>query len=119
MFFADPAAAFGNLAGASGPVAGWSWPSGSTEGDGLLLPIPLEATRRRWIGSGCSHGPPIADGTGPFSLSDPGTVGALLAGAGWRQVEFCSDRRPVYVGGPGDPEHVADSSSRAEPSTRS
>ncbi len=109
MFFADPAAAFGNLARASrtgGRLVMTVW---QRRGEIDFFWIPLEATLATLDRLGVSHGPPIADGTGPFSLSDPDTVGALLAGAGWRQVEFSSDRRPVYVGGPGDPEHVADS----------
>ncbi|SFW82373.1 class I SAM-dependent methyltransferase [Amycolatopsis australiensis] len=89
MFFADPAAAFANLARALRP------------GGRLVLLVWQERHRNEWysilrdaIAPGAVAPPP-----GPhFSLGDPARTRALLEGAGLTGVEFTGLRDPVCYG---------------------
>lgn len=89
MFFADPAAAFANLARALRP------------GGRLVLLVWQERDRNEWYS--VLHDA-VAPGTTPppagphFSLGDPGRTRALLEGAGFGDVEFTELREPVCYG---------------------
>ncbi len=89
MFFADPPAAFANLARALRP------------GGRLVLLVWQERARNEWYS--VLHDA-VAPGTTPppagphFSLGDPDRTRALLAGAGFGDVEFTELREPVCYG---------------------
>ncbi len=107
MFFADPAAAFANLAAATRPggrLVAVVWQRRSAvEFFAVPLGVALEALDQ--YGVQPPELPP--DDAGPFSLSDPVAVRDLVTAAGWSQVWCQADHRPIYLGGPGDPEHAA------------
>jgi ubiquinone/menaquinone biosynthesis C-methylase UbiE len=89
MFFADPPAAFANLARALRP------------GGRLVLLVWQERARNEWYA--VLHDA-VAPGTAPppagshFSLGDTETTRALLEGAGFTGVEFTEVREPVCYG---------------------
>ncbi|MEV6644911.1 class I SAM-dependent methyltransferase [Amycolatopsis sp. NPDC051371] len=89
MFFADPPAAFANLARALRP------------GGRLVLLVWQERARNEWYS--VLHDA-VAPGTTPppagphFSLGDPAHTRALLEGAGFGDVEFTELRDPVCYG---------------------
>jgi SAM-dependent methyltransferase len=96
MFFADPAAAFANIARAARPA-------------GRLVMMVWQASernewdvaiRRSLTGPG---GPAALDPAGlagkdPFSLADPPAVTGMLEAAGFAGVTFADVREPVYYG---------------------
>jgi SAM-dependent methyltransferase len=95
MFFADPAAAFANLARAvaSGgrlafvcwrPLAENLWMRGPLEAGLTVLPPPAPAD-------------PAAPG--PFAFADPQRVRAILEAAGWTQVSIAPHDTAIGVGG--------------------
>lgn len=93
MFFADPAAAFANLARALRP------------GGRLALVVWQELARNEWFGvllETLSAGRPLptpAAGTpGPFGLADPERLGELLTTAGFADVDLVDVREPERVG---------------------
>jgi SAM-dependent methyltransferase len=91
MFFADPVAAFGNIAGALRP------------GGRLVLMVWQARERNAWsttiraalAGDADLPPPPAA---GPFSLGDPAVAGGILAAAGFTGVSFTDVAEPVYYG---------------------
>lgn len=93
MFFADPGRAFANLARATRPggrlvmhvwrgIAENPWLAELLEAVGRVRPLP----------------PPPADGPGPFALSDPDRVRALLEAAGWHDVSLEPLDQPIWFG---------------------
>jgi SAM-dependent methyltransferase len=93
MFFADAASAFANLARATKPggrlvMLVWSglesneWLREFMGAVGRVRPLPTM---------------PV-DGPGPFALSDPGRVRALLGGAGWTDVELAEHHQQMWFG---------------------
>ena len=91
MFFADPAAAFGNIASALRP------------GGRLVLMVWQARERNAWsttiraaIAGDADLPPPPAPG--PFSLGDPAVAGGILAAAGFTEVGFTDVAEPVYYG---------------------
>jgi SAM-dependent methyltransferase len=91
MFFADPAAAFGNLAAAlrpGGRLAFVCWQDGTHN---ELFSIPLRAFRAHAPGL-----PGLADGEDPFA--DPAWVTALLTNAGLTEVRVDPVREPARLG---------------------
>ena len=92
MFFADPVAAFAHLLTLVRP------------GGGLVFSCFRAASLNPWA-SGLAHLMPITSGNpnapGPFAFADPDHVSAILARAGWREVQnqvLDTD----YVAGAGD-----------------
>ena len=93
MFFADPVAAFANLARALRP-------------DGrMVLNVWQSAAENAWFGSfldavavGRDLQPPPPDGPGPFAFGDPARVSALLTAAGFAEPEFREVRNPLRYG---------------------
>lgn len=107
MFFADPAAAFANLAAATRPggrLTAVVWQNRSAV-DYFAVPLGIVLDTLERLGAPPPELP--ADDSGPFGLSDPAAVHDLLTAAGWSQVWCQADHRPIYCGGPGSPDHAA------------
>jgi SAM-dependent methyltransferase len=92
MFFADPQAAFRNIARAIRPCGH------------LVMMVWQTHDLNEWavaIDRAMGNVPcgPVADiGTDPFSLGEPATVRRLLAAAGFESVTLADVRVPVYYG---------------------
>jgi len=93
MFFADPVAAFGNIAHALSP------------GGRLVLMVWQARDRNEWstaireaLAGDNPVPPPPADGPHPFSLADPAVTEGILTAAGFAEVSFTDVREPVYYG---------------------
>ena len=85
MFFADPGAAFRNIAGALGPGGRAA----------LLVWQPRE--RNEWaMALDAAIGAPVSDE--PFSLGDPAVTTAILERAGLSRVGFADVHEPMLVG---------------------
>jgi SAM-dependent methyltransferase len=90
MFFSDPAAAFGNIAGALRP------------GARLVLLVWQRYERNEWARAidaalGDAAQPPQA-GADPFSLGDAEATAGILAGAGFDDLHFEDVHEPVLYG---------------------
>jgi SAM-dependent methyltransferase len=90
MFFADPAAAFGNVGRA-------------LRRDGRLVMMVWQAhDRNEWDVAirQCLAGPGTAASAGPdpFSLADPPVVTGILEAAGFMDVSFTDVHEPMYFG---------------------
>jgi SAM-dependent methyltransferase len=100
MFFGDPVAAFANIADALRP-----------QGRLVLLTWqPLHGNE--WIAElsmalavGRDLPAPPPDAPGPFSLSDPDRVRAVLGAAGFADIELDGARRPMWFGDDADDAH--------------
>lgn len=92
MFFADPVAAFANIAEALRP------------GARFLQLVWQDSSRQEWNAvirgaMGLTPGaPPDLPGSGAFSLADPGKVHAVLTAAGFADVQLVELNEPVYYG---------------------
>ncbi|MEV7095381.1 class I SAM-dependent methyltransferase [Amycolatopsis sp. NPDC051045] len=89
MFFADPPAAFANLARALRP------------GGRLVLLVWQERDRNEWysvLHDAVAPGTPAPPAGPHFSLGDPDRTRALLEGAGFAEVAFTELRDPVCYG---------------------
>ena len=92
MFFADPVAAFANIAVALRPAGR------------LVMLVWQEHEDNQWSvvieGALGAVGLPVParQGREPFSLADQGTVAAILGGAGFGEVAFSEVHQPVYYG---------------------
>jgi SAM-dependent methyltransferase len=91
MFFADPIAAFTNIARAA------------RTGARLVMMVWQSEERNEWaiairhaLTAGGAPGP--ATGPDPFSLADPAAVQSILAAAGFVEVRITDVREPVYYG---------------------
>jgi SAM-dependent methyltransferase len=87
MFFADPAAAFGNIARAARP------------GARLVMMVWQSQRNNEWasaIQQALGASPPHR--LDAFSLAEPPAVESLLAAAGFTDVAFTDVRAPVYYG---------------------
>jgi SAM-dependent methyltransferase len=94
MFFADPAAAFANLARATAPGGRLCAAVWADRARSPLFSLPLSVVLdelRRWDLD--TEVPPPDDG--PFSLGDEGALRALLGGAGWQEVAV--EPRPLRL----------------------
>lgn len=97
MFFADPGAAFTNLAratrlGGNLSIACWQDPSDNewmrAPGEAvapILGPLP----------------PPDPEAPGPFSMADRGRIERILHDGGWSDIEIEPFTPDLYIGGPG------------------
>jgi SAM-dependent methyltransferase len=98
MFFADPVAAFANLAQAA------------CDGGRLVFLCWQELLRNDWIlvpGGAAATLVPLPepgspDEPGPFSLADPDRVRSILSAAGWRYIDIDEVREPLRVGADAD-----------------
>ena len=92
MFFADPAAAFGNAGQALRPAGR------------LVMMVWQDRERNEWdvairqslAGPGGSAA--VSAGPDPFSLADPPAVTEMLEAAGFAGVTFTDVREPMYFG---------------------
>jgi SAM-dependent methyltransferase len=94
MFFADPAAAFRNLAAALAPEGRLVFACWRSFQDNPWFTLPFAALRRVIPDAP----PPAVEGPGPFSLADPAHTQALLAGAGLREISVEPFDHPVDCG---------------------
>lgn len=101
MFFADPPAAFANLARAVRP------------GGRMLLLVWQPVPQNEWflafttaLAAGRELPAPPPGAPGPFSLSDPDATRALLGGAGWSDVELTGLEKPLFFGADADDAHA-------------
>jgi pimeloyl-ACP methyl ester carboxylesterase len=88
MFFADPAAAFGNIARAA------------RAGARLIMMVWQSEDRNEWataIRRALRAGPPPTQ-LDTFSLANAPAVESLLAAAGFTDVAFADVREPIYFG---------------------
>ncbi|WP_031465823.1 class I SAM-dependent methyltransferase [Sciscionella sediminilitoris] len=88
MFFADPAAAFGNIAQALRP-------------DGRLVMLVWQSRQRNeWIRAidRALAVLPAAEALDPFSLAEPRTVTEILETAGFNGIDLTDIREPVWYG---------------------
>ena len=97
MFFADPVAAFANIAAATRP------------GGRMVLLTWQELARNEWVGAvrgafalGRTLPAPPRGAPGPFGLSDPDHVRSTLEAAGWRDVELDDVQVPFRAGADAD-----------------
>jgi SAM-dependent methyltransferase len=93
MFFSDPPAAFANVGRAVRPGGRIAW----------LTWQPFEANEwirelRGALAAGRELPAPPPDAPGPFSLSDPARVHALLTAAGFTDVELEPLHAPMWLG---------------------
>jgi protein-tyrosine-phosphatase/SAM-dependent methyltransferase len=114
MFFADPDAAFTNLAALTAPggrlcCAVWGRREASE-----LFELPLQAALQVADRRGVTPDVPPADG-GPFSLSDVDAVAAMLTRAGWHGPRWTRHELRVPVGGGRDPDGAAEVAMRLGP----
>lgn len=90
MFFADPAAAFANVARAMRPGARLAWMVWQSQ------------ERNEWSGAirrTLAPGTAVsADACTPFSLGDPGIATEFLSTAGFVSIDFTDVREPVFYG---------------------
>jgi ubiquinone/menaquinone biosynthesis C-methylase UbiE len=93
MFFGDLPAALGNLASALRP------------GGRLVLLVWQPLAQQEWLrcifgalAAGRDLAPPPAEAPGPFALSEPDRVRAVLGAAGFEQPELRDLRRRMYFG---------------------
>ena len=101
MFFADPPAAFINLARAVRP------------GGRMLLLVWQPVAQNEWfrafteaLAAGRELPAPPLGSPGPFSLSDPDATRALLNDAGWSDVELTGLERPMLFGADANDAHA-------------
>ena len=93
MFFESPVAAFANIRGALRP------------GGRLALLTWQPPDRQAWLqmffatlGAGRELSPPAPGVPGPFGLSEPDGVHAILEGAGFSDVDLTSIDAPMWLG---------------------
>ena len=100
MFFANPVAAFGNIANALRPAGR------------LLLMVWQDRQRNEWasairdalVGAATPMATPTAT-TNPFSLGNPDTTRGILQAAGFADANFADVHEPVYFGRDADAAH--------------
>jgi SAM-dependent methyltransferase len=93
MFFADPPAAFGHLAGATKPGGRLVLMAWQSRADNAWFRSTMAA-----LAAGRVLPTPPPGAPGPFGLSDPDRVRTLLTGAGFVDPELRDVREPVYLG---------------------
>jgi len=89
MFFPDPVAAFTNIAGA---LRG---------GARLVLLVWQDGAANEWsyaVRRAINPAEPVPVSAGPFALSDPATVNAVLTASGFTGIDFADVHEPVYYG---------------------
>lgn len=90
MFFADPAAAFANIARAMRPGARLAWMVWQSQ------------ERNEWSGAirqALTPGAAVSTATlSPFSLGDPAIATEVLSTAGFVSIDFTDVREPVFYG---------------------
>jgi SAM-dependent methyltransferase len=106
MFFADPDAAFANLARLTvenGRFCAAAWAERSRS---PLFELPLTVALAELARAGVDVDVPSPT-AGPYSLGDPGQVERMLAAAGWTEVSWEAHPMRLPVGGGADPVEAA------------
>lgn len=98
MFFADPPAAFANLARLARPGARLCVAVWADRRESPLFEVPLQAALSVVERAGVPVDVPPPD-EGPFSLGDPDGVTELLDAVGWGSIELATHRLPLALGG--------------------
>ena len=93
MFFAEPVAAFGNLAAAARPGARLAFVAWQPLAENEWL---LEL--RRSLAMGRDLPEPVNGTPGPFGLAEADTVRTLLHRTGFADIDFAEVREPLVVG---------------------
>jgi SAM-dependent methyltransferase len=109
MFFADPIAAFANLARSTRPegrlvVAVWQRREHSPV---MQHNIGVAAAAAARLGVELAFPPPDV---GPCSLGTPDVVQHVLGGAGWRDITIRDHTLAMYAAGPGTVADIVDTS---------
>ncbi len=94
MFFADPRAAFANLARALKPGGRLGFHCWKKLVDNPWMTVPFFAALQHLP----PPTPPPPDAPGPFAFADPERVRGILADAGLAEIEFESRTDPIGVG---------------------
>ena len=94
MFFADPPAAFANLARALKPGGRLGFHCWKTLMDNPWMTVPLFAALQHLP----PPTPPPPDAPGPFAFADADRVRGILAAAGLAEIEFESRTDPIGLG---------------------
>ncbi|RKS09311.1 methyltransferase family protein [Nocardiopsis sp. Huas11] len=94
MFFADPVAAFGNIARAMAPRGRLAFLCWQRPQD-----IDWTRTLRAALAPFVELPTPDTDGPGPYSLAEPRRTRELLAAGGFDEIAIESVREPVSLGG--------------------
>jgi SAM-dependent methyltransferase len=84
MFFADPTAAFGNLAGALKPGGRLAFVCWRTLMENHWMLVPMQAALKRLP----PPAPPEPGAPGPFAFADPERVRGILTGAGFSDIKI-------------------------------
>ncbi len=96
MFFADPTAAFANLARATRPGGRLAMTIWQPRAANEWMEAPMAIAARA-----VPEPPTDPDAPGPWSLGDPDRTRSILTDAGWRDVELTPSTGGLLVGGPG------------------
>ena len=106
MFFADPPAAFANLARAVAPggrLCAMVW---ARRESSPFFQLPLDVAQDVLTAAGVDAVIPPSDG-GPFSLGDPDATADLLVAAGWYEIGWTPSAVRLPVGGGLGPDEAA------------
>lgn len=107
MFFADTAAAFTNLAGATAPGGRLGFICWASLDDNPWFTGPRDAAAPI-LESVAPAAPETPDAPGPFSMSDPERITETLRSAGWEGVALRTLTDELYLGGPGSVDAAID-----------
>jgi SAM-dependent methyltransferase len=117
MFFDDPRAAFRNLHAAVRPAGRMSFVCWQDLAKNPWAARPLEAVMRVLPESALPD--MLREGRpGPFFLSEPGRVRAILVDAGWREVSLEPVEMPLHLGGAATLDEAVEYSQQIGPAAR-
>lgn len=101
MFFADPEAAFANLADAAAPGARLSFVCWAPPEQNPWFTEPRDAARVLLESVTGTPTPEPPDAPGPFSMADPERPIEMLGRSGWADASVHTLTNHLYLGGPG------------------
>jgi ubiquinone/menaquinone biosynthesis C-methylase UbiE len=117
MFFDDPRAAFRNLRAAARPGGRLSFVCWQDLAKNPWAARPLEAVMRLLPESAMPD--MLREGRpGPFFMSDPARVRAILGDAGWKDVSLEPVEMPLHLGGAGTVDEAVEYSLQIGPAAR-
>ena len=96
MFFADPVAAFGNIARALKPGGRLAFVCWRTPRENIFMSLPLAAAASALPPPAAPPPPPATQG--PFAFADPDHVRAILGAAGFSGIEILAHDQKIGVG---------------------
>ena len=117
MFFDDPRAAFANLRAGARPGGRLSFVCWQEPSKNPWAARPLEAVMRLLPESAMPD--MLREGRpGPFFLSDPARVRAILGAAGWKDVSLEAVEMPLHLGGAATVDEAVEYSLQIGPAAR-